>query len=66
MEETPMTSNEQAVKIAADSISRLRKQDVFRVLDTCSKPRSVAEYIIANRSDLADEVAEVMSELEAA
>jgi hypothetical protein len=58
-----MTSNEQSIKIAADSVEKLREQDVYRVLDMCADPQSVAEYITSNRSDLADEVSIVMAEL---
>ncbi len=46
------------VQIAADSISALRRPDVFRVLDSCSDDERAptAEYIQFNRPDLAHEV----------
>jgi hypothetical protein len=53
---------EKFIKIAADSIEALRKQDVFRVLDTYLYDGNLAEYISQNRPDLAEEVAELMLE----
>jgi 8-oxo-dGTP pyrophosphatase MutT (NUDIX family)/alkylhydroperoxidase family enzyme len=57
-------SPEAAVKVAADDVARLRKPDVFRVIDW-SPPehrQAVADYIRTNRPELADEVADVMSD----
>ena len=50
------------VKIAADSISALRRPDVFRVLDSCSDAERAptAEYIQSHRPDLAQEVTECL------
>ena len=60
-----MTPQEQAIQVAADSIEKLRRFDVWRVLDQCplssmtnpkGTTRKVAAYIKRNRPDLADEV----------
>ncbi len=61
-----MTSDDQAIRIAADSIQKLRKVDVYRVLDTCSEPDSVAAYIIANRPELSAEVSACPADLKSA
>jgi len=66
-EKTESLTKDQAdgfVKVAADSIKTLRKQDVERVLDeTPSKYRKeLAAYITKNRSDLAEEVADIEAE----
>ncbi|RZU28962.1 hypothetical protein BDD14_6548 [Edaphobacter modestus] len=39
------------IKIAADDITKLRKVDVFRVLDSCNvyERKAVSEYITSNR-----------------
>lgn len=58
---------EKAVKIAADDVSKLRKADVFRVLDTYKdNATAIGNYITENRPDLANEVDEVLSEINAA
>lgn len=46
------------IKIAADSIDKLRSMDVYRVLDSVDSNRrpGLAAYITESRSDLADEV----------
>lgn len=56
------------IKVAADDIASLRKQDVDRVLSEAPAEhrQAVADYIVANRADLAEEVAECMAELEPA
>lgn len=55
---------ETAIKISADNISELRKIDVYRVLDIHFEHREIlARFIIENRQDLQDEVAEVMEVL---
>lgn len=57
------SSPESYVKIAADSIAKLRQSDVYRVLESAGKDaHSVARYIVKNRPDLEDEVREVMVE----
>jgi hypothetical protein len=62
--EDPMQcSNEQAIKIAADSIQALRKQDVYRVLDWYPHLDGLAQWIKEQRPDLADEVDTVVNEL---
>ena len=55
---------EAAIKIAANSISELRKADVFRVLEQNGDAirNDLAAYISAERPDLADEVSEIMAE----
>lgn len=52
------------VQVATDSVKKLRKQDVYRVLDEApeSDVKALAEYIILNRSDLKDEVEEILKE----
>lgn len=66
-----MTSKneEQYIKIAADSIAELRKVDVYRVLDSVRADNidgvtrsDIASFIVQQRPELGDEVAEVMSE----
>jgi hypothetical protein len=53
-----------AIKIAANSISELRKSDVFRVLDQNGSGNRdlLASYISTTRPDLAAEVLEIMEE----
>jgi len=55
------------IGIAADSIEKLRKQDVERVLSEAPAPflQSLAAHIRDKRKDLVDEVAEVMQEVNA-
>jgi N12 class adenine-specific DNA methylase len=58
---------EEGIKIAADSVQKLRKQDVFRVIDQY-EDKSVraksGDYIKKNRPDLADEVDSVLKEID--
>ena len=57
------SSPEHYVKIAADSVAKLRKSDVYRVLESAGKDaNTVADYIVKHRPDLEDEVREVMVE----
>ena len=53
------------IQCAADTIGRLRKSDVYRVLiesnDAQHRP-AIAAYIKHHRPDLADEVQSVLSE----
>ena len=55
------------IKLAADTVERLRKCDVFRVLDHVvdvgSDVKALGAYIVAHREDLADEVSHVLLEL---
>ena len=53
------------IKIAADSIEQLRKQDVFRVLESAptGKLNKVADFIKLNRPDLIEEAKECLIEL---
>lgn len=56
----------QHVKISAEDITKLRKQDVYRVLEWAQKEhrQQMADYITKNRPELSEEVADVMEELE--
>ena len=57
-------SPEQCIKIAADDITKLRRVDVFRVLDTYKGAApQIAKYILDNRPDLKAEVLGVLEEL---
>ena len=53
------------IGVAANSIEKLRRQDVYRVLEECPKAHraEVAKYIARKRPDFADEVYECMIEL---
>ncbi|WP_206146747.1 hypothetical protein [Burkholderia sp. Tr-20390] len=60
---------EKYIKMSADSVASLRKDDVFRVLDGIAKENvdgvtraELASYITNMRPDLEDEVREVMTE----
>lgn len=52
------------IKPAADSVTKLRKSDVFRVLDEApAKDRkALGEYIVHNKPELADEVRDTLEE----
>lgn len=56
---------EKAVKIAADSTSSLRRQDVYRVLESTPKQHrsAVAAHIASKRPEHADEVRDAMEDL---
>jgi hypothetical protein len=67
-----MAPQEQAIRISADSVERLRKIDVYRVLDSCPRVsrhnpngtvKVVALYIVQHRPELRQEVIDCMSEL---
>jgi hypothetical protein len=67
-----MTSQEQAIRISADSVEQLRKIDVYRVLDSCPRvsrhnpngcAKEVALYIIQHRPELRQEVIDCMAEM---
>lgn len=65
--ETPSPQNnasmQNLISIAADSIDKLRRIDVYRVLNSAGNKReSLATYIIENRPDLQREVLDVMAE----
>lgn len=56
-------SMEDLIKIAADSISQLRRIDVYRVLNSAGEQRTeLATFIAANRAELVREVTDVMAE----
>jgi hypothetical protein len=51
------------ILVVADSIEKLRKQDVHRALESAGKHKvELAHYILANRPDLGQELDEVMHE----
>lgn len=54
------------IKIAADSIDKLRSIDVYRVLDSVDSDGrpALAAYIKGNRPDLADEVDDSLADLD--
>lgn len=58
------------IAVAADSLDKLRSQDVYRVLELGleikdgANLQALAQYIIENRNDLRDEVSSALSELE--
>jgi hypothetical protein len=62
-----MRKPEYIIKIAADDISKLRRVDVFRVLDNCSDEElnATAEHIKTNRPDLAIEVTSSLGDISA-
>ena len=53
------------IKLAADSVKKLRQSDVYRVLDSTPDKykASVADRIKDARNDLTDEVNQVMKEV---
>lgn len=56
-------SMETLIRIAADSIEKLRRIDVYRVLHAAEGQRAeLAGYIIANRPEFTEEVTAVMAE----
>ena len=64
-DETPRRNHrfDQYVSVAADDISMLRKQDVFRVMELACSKTGIAIYIKRHRPDLESEVDEVLLEL---
>ncbi len=56
---------DQYIKVAADDISVLRKQDVYRVMDLACSKVGIAKYLKMHRPDLADEIDSVLHELTA-
>lgn len=57
-----MFNPEQAIKVSADDVTKLRRMDVFRVLDWTPPEhrQAVADHINDNREDLKKEVEEVI------
>jgi len=53
------------IAIAADSLAKLRKCDVYRVLSEAPADdrAALADYIITGRPDLSSEVSDVLDEL---
>ncbi len=64
-DDTPRRNHrfDQYISVAADDISRLRKPDVFRVMDLACSKSGIAKYIKRHRPDLESEVDEVLLEL---
>jgi DNA-binding SARP family transcriptional activator len=60
-----MNRLETLVTIAADSVEKLRKQDVFGVLEWAPRAdrSDLASWIIEQRTDLRDEVSSSLEEL---
>jgi hypothetical protein len=54
---------DQYIKVAADDVSRLRRPDVFRVMELACSKSGMAKYLKSHRMDLADEIEEVFEEL---
>lgn len=56
---------ETLVKISADSVDKLRKSDVDRVLTECptSSRKQFSEWLKSKRPDLATEIDEVLEDL---
>ncbi|CAB4191860.1 hypothetical protein UFOVP1229_176 [uncultured Caudovirales phage] len=56
---------ENHTKIAADDIGKLRKQDVYRLMENATGPRraKMADYIRQNRPELAGEVQDSLDDL---
>lgn len=56
---------EQAIKIAANNVKELRKQDVYRVLDSnpAEHMDAIAEHVKKNRPELAGEVDSALSDI---
>jgi len=59
------SSAEYAVKLSADSIEQLRKQDVYRVMDSLPDQhiQSMKSWIDEKRPELSDETAEALADL---
>ena len=55
-----MRTPDYIIKIAADSVSQLRRSDVERVLENCADDelQPTADHIAANRPELAAKVSE--------
>lgn len=53
------------IAIAADSVATLRRPDVYRVLEWAppDKRQALAQYISAERADLAEEAADCLADL---
>ena len=53
-----MRTPDYIIKIAADSVAKLRRVDVYRVIDNCSdeERKPTARYIVVNRPELSAEV----------
>jgi len=61
-----MNTIETIIRIAAQSVDKLRKCDVYRVLenaDTAGVRSQMAAYIQVHRPDLAEEVDECVAEI---
>ena len=63
-----MNKFQQAIMVSADDVSKLRRPDVFRVLDgwpgNADSRVTFADWIVTNRPDLSEEVAECLADPE--
>lgn len=64
-DDTPRRNHrfDQYISVAADDISRLRKPDVYRVMELACSKSGIAKYIKRHRPDLESEVDEALLEL---
>lgn len=53
---------DQYIKVAADDITKLRRQDVYRVIELACSKVGIAKYLKMHRPDLTEEIDEVMVE----
>lgn len=53
---------DQYIKVAADDITKLRRQDVYRVVELACSKDGIAKYLKMHRPDLTEEIDEVMVE----
>ena len=62
-----MRTPQNIIKIAADDVTRLRKIDVFRVLESCrgEEVQKTAHFIRVNRPELSDEVVSCLEDIRA-
>jgi hypothetical protein len=62
-----MRTPQYIIKIAADDVTRLRKIDVFRVLENCrgEEVQKTAHFIRVNRPELSDEVVSCLQDIQA-
>jgi hypothetical protein len=52
-----------AVKLVADDVSKVRRPDVFRLLDSFPNLKGFPQWLAAQRPDLADEIDSCLEEL---
>jgi hypothetical protein len=54
---------DQYIRVAADDVTTLRKEDVYRVVELACSKTGIANYLKMHRPDLAEEIDDVMIEL---